>query len=316
MTRTRRIVPWLVPLLALAFGLAQAQGPEVDEALAEARAATDAAIAADAPAFPEQPLWAAAIDAAQRAVDLAPEDARTLGLLAEAYARSGFYGPAWTTWTRFLDAGHALTPEWTPLFLEVGEELAWSAYERGDLDRAAEIHLDVLATVPFSKESRVWVARIRMEQGRPLDALPYWEAVVAQDPDDARARYFLRLAEDQVRWGIEAADAFRAGVAAYEQGDMDAARRALERATRANDAYAEAWAWRGRIAYEASSWLAAERLYARASELAPGDETYRWFREASRRALAAEEAEAEAAEAAESAEPAQDDGAGEAPDTP
>ena len=324
MTPARRIVTWLVPLLVLALAPAQGLAPEAEAALAEARAATDAAIAANAPSFPDQPLWAAAIDAAQRAVDLAPDDARTLGLLAEAYTRSGFHGPAWTTWTRFLDAGHGLTPEWTPLFLATGEELAWSAYERGDLDRAAEIHLDVLETVPFSKESRVWVARIRMEQGRPLDALPYWEAVVAQDPDDARARYFLGLAEDQVRWGIEAADAFRAGVAAYEQGDMDAARRALERATRANDAYAEAWAWRGRIAYEASSWLAAERLYARALELAPDNATYRWFREASRRELAAEEAaEAEEAAAAAEAEAAQEareadeaDGAEEPPDAP
>jgi tetratricopeptide (TPR) repeat protein len=321
MTPARRIVPWLVSLLVLTLAAAQGLAPEAEEALAEARAATDAAIAADAPAYPEQPLWAAAIDAAQRAVDLAPDDARTLGLLAETYARAGFYGPSWTTWTRFLDAGHGLTPEWTPLFLEVGEELAWSSYERGDLDRAAEIHLDVLDTVPFSKESRVWVARIRMEQGRPLDALPYWEAVVAQDPDDARARYFLGLAEDQVRWGIEAADAFRAGVAAYEQGDLDAARRALERATRANDAYAEAWAWRGRIAYEAESWLAAERLYARAVELAPGNETYRWFQEASRRALEAEEAAeaaaaAEAAEAQEGGEATESDGDDSSPDAP
>jgi len=316
MTPARRIVTWLVPLLVLALAPAQGLAPEAEEALAEARAATDAAIAADAPAFPDQPLWAAAIDAAERAADLAPDDARTLGLLAETYARAGFFGPSWTTWTRFLDAGHGLTPEWTPLFLEVGEELAWSAYERGDLDRAAEIHLDVLATVPFSKESRVWVARIRMEQGRPLDALPYWEAVVAQDPDDARARFFLGLAEDQVRWGIEAADAFRAGVAAYEQGDMDAARRALERATRANDAYAEAWAWRGRIAYEASSWLAAERLYARALELAPTNETYRWFREASRRALEAERA-TEAAEAEQAREAAEtDDATEDTPDAP
>lgn len=285
MTRTRRLTAVALTLALCSYGAAQSPSPDVQRTTSLARALLDAGIERDAPAFPDQPLWAKAIVAAQAAVALAPDDAQALGLVAEAYTRSGYSGPAWTAWEAFLEAGHALEPEQMPLFLEIGEQLAYTAYDRDELERAASIHGAMLDAVPFSKESRVWLARIRMEQGRPIDAIPYWEAVLAQDPEDDRARYFLGLAEDQVRWGIAAANAFREGVAHYEAGSMDEARRALERATELNTNYAEAWAWRGRIAFEAESWLVAQRHYARAAELAPSVDAYRYFRDEAQRRL-------------------------------
>ena len=201
-----------------------------------------------------------------------------------------------------LDAGHGLDATQTPLFLKVGEELAWSAYQRGDRERAAEIHLDVLDAVPFSKESRVWMGRIRLEQDRPTDAVPYWEAVVEQDPEDDRARYFLELASDQARWGVDAVEAFRQGVSHYEANDLDAARRAFERATDANPEYPEAWSWRGRIAFERGSWVVARNHYGSALELDPDNDTYRYFRNEAQRRLDARQAEADAAAAAAEAE--------------
>lgn len=305
---------------APAHEAATVRTPEADRAISLARILIDEAIAAEAPAFPDHPRWSKAIVAARTAADRAPDDATAMGLVAEAYSRSGFPGPAWQAWTAYRQAGHVLEPEQMPLFLEVGEHLGYAAYQRGELRRAIEIYDAILDAVPFSKESRVWIARIHMEQGRPADAVPYWETVLAQDPEDDRARYFLGLAEDQAAWGIDAANAFREGVAHYEAGETDDARRAFERATNRNPAYGEAWAWRGRIAFEAESWLVARQHYARAAELVPAVDAYRYFRdEAQRRwdaeaaaaAAAAAEAAAEAAEAAE-AEAAQGDAAEEA----
>lgn len=306
MNRILRAAAVAVTISLVAFGAAQSTSADPARVSSLARALIDEAIAADAPAFPDQPLWAKAIVAARDAAERSPTDARALGLLAEAYSRSGFFGPAWDAWNALFAAGHTLQPEQMPLFVEVGEQLAYTSYERGDLDRAAEIHSAVLDAVPFSKESRVWLARIRMEQGRPIDAIPYWEAVLAQDPDDDRARYFLGLAEDQARWGIPAVEAFREGVAHYEAGDMSDARRALERATDRNPAYGAAWAWRGRIAFEAESWLVAERFYARAADLEPAVDAYRYFRDESQRRLDAEAAAAAEAQAAAEAEAAAD----------
>ncbi len=279
----------LVAVLA-AFALAPAavaQQQDLSEpariAYDEARTALQRAIDADVSAYPDQPLWAEAIRRAREAASAAPSDRRTLGLLAETYSRSNFYARALNAWHDYLARGYSLDAVQSPLFLRVSEEMAYAAYQRGDLQEAARIHMEVLDAVPFSKESRVWMGRIRMEQERPVDAIPYWEAVVQQDPDDARARYFLTLAEDQTRHGVDAANRFRAGVAHYEAGDLDAAARSFERATDANPEYAEAWAWRGRIAFERGSYLAAERHYANAVELAPGNETYLYFRNESER---------------------------------
>lgn len=269
----------------LSFALAQTLPDAAEDALFAARNAMQQAIEQDVPPYPDQPLWAEAARHARRAVELAPNHPRTQGTLAEVYSRSTFHARAWSAWQAYLNAGHGLDATQTPLFLETGEEMAWSAYQRGDRERAAAIHLDVLDAVPFSKESRVWMGRIRLEQRRPADAIPYWEAVVAQDPDDDRARYFLELATDQARWGVDAAQAFRDGVSHYEANDLNAAMRAFERATDANSAYPDAWAWRGRVAFERGSWVVARNHYASALELDPGNDTYSYFRNEAQRRL-------------------------------
>lgn len=288
-----RLGAWSALLVTLALtastllssALAQNLPDAAEDALFAARNAMQSAIEQDVLPYPDQPLWAKAARHARRAVELAPSHPRTLGTLAEVYSRSTFYARAWSAWQAYLDAGHGLDSMQTPLFLEAGEEMAWAAYQRGDRERAAAIHLDVLDTVSFSKESRVWMGRIRLEQGRPADAVPYWEAVVVQDPDDDRARYFLALATDQARWGVDAAQAFREGVSHYEANDLDAAVRAFERANDANPQYPDAWAWRGRIAFERESWVVARNQYARALELVPGNDTYRYFRNEAQRHL-------------------------------
>ncbi|MEX2502091.1 MAG: tetratricopeptide repeat protein [Trueperaceae bacterium] len=282
----------LALLIATTVGATFAQ-QELSEpariAYQEARDAMQRAIDADVAPYPDQPLWAEAIRKAREAVDAAPNDRRTLGLLAEVYSRSTFHARALNAWHAYLTRDYLLDAVQAPLFLEVSEEMAYAAYQRGNLQEAARIHMEVLDAVPFSKESRVWIARIRMEQERPVDAIPYWEAVVAQDPEDRRAAYFLALAEDQVRFGIEAADRFRAGVAHYEAGDLDAAARSFERATEANDGYAEAWAWRGRVAFERGSYLVAQRHYATAADLSPGNDSYVYFRNESQRRRGAQD---------------------------
>ncbi|MDR9391731.1 MAG: hypothetical protein RI554_06840 [Trueperaceae bacterium] len=276
----------LALLLAAAFAAAQAPLPA--DAQAPYDAARDAmrqAIADDVPPYPDQPAWREATLQARRAVDAAPDDPRTLGLLAEVYARSTFHVRAWEAWQAYLATGADLDATQAPLFVEAGEELAWSAYERGDLETAAGYYDAILDAIPFQRDARVWMGRIRMEQGRPADALPYWEAAAEQDPTDDRAAYFADLAREQARWGVAAETAFRAGVTAYEAGDLAGAATQFARATRANDAYPDAWAWRGRVAFDRGGFAAAEAHYARAADLAPENELYAYFEaESARRA--------------------------------
>ena len=57
-------------------------------------------------------------------------------------------------------------------------------------------------------------------------------------------------------------------------------RQARAKFTRATDlapTYAEAWGYRGRLAFEAGDFTAAATAYRRAGDLAPRNETYRYF---------------------------------------
>ncbi len=140
-----------------------------------------------------------------------------------------------------------------------------------------DTYLRVTDLVADDAESRVWVGRILMETGRPAEAAPFWRSVLELDPDDRRAAYFLDLAQDQAEWGTRAVDTFRDGVALYEQGQATAAGERFARAAVLNPAYPEAWAWLGRVAFEAGAYAEARRAYANASGLEPRNETYAYF---------------------------------------
>jgi tetratricopeptide (TPR) repeat protein len=173
--------------------------------------------------------------------------------------------------------GGVLDDEARTLVADVGRELGYGAYARGDLDTALDLYLRVTDLAPADVEARVWVARILMETDRPDQAVPFWRSVLERDAADARAAYFLELAQDQAEWGVGTIEVFRQGVEFYERGDYPAARERFARATVLNPTFAAGWAWLGRVAFEAGAYGEARRAYANASGLEPENETYRYF---------------------------------------
>jgi tetratricopeptide (TPR) repeat protein len=274
-----RIVHAVIALL-LAWGLAFAQAPlpsEVQTALAEGETLMAEALATYPAQYPDRPLWQQAFAAGRRAVSLAPDRLEPLRFLAEAYSRSNWTGPAWNAWEDYLRRGGELDAEARTLFADVGRELGYGAYARGDVDAALDFYLEVSERVLEDIEARVWVARILMETDRPDGAIPFWRSVLERDPSDTRAAYFLQLAQDQAEWGVRAVEVFRQGVDFYEQGQFSAARERFARATVLNPAFPAAWAWLGRVAFEAGDYADARRAYANASGLEPENEAYRYF---------------------------------------
>ncbi|HEX7021553.1 MAG TPA: tetratricopeptide repeat protein, partial [Trueperaceae bacterium] len=136
---------------------------------------------------------------------------------------------------------------------------------------------------------------VSLELERPQLARDYWQRILTLVPKDAQAAYFLKMAQDELRWGVEANRAFRDGVDAYQKGDLQRAASSLATATRLNPKYAEAWAWRGRLAFEAEDYQEAEKLFARAAGLAPAEQSYGYFAEESARRSAGGQARAAAA---------------------
>jgi tetratricopeptide (TPR) repeat protein len=158
-------------------------------------------------------------------------------------------------------------------------------YEAGQLEAALVRFRQASVANPEFKQAFVWAGRVSLELDDPASARGYWREVLSIDPDDVRAAFFLEVATDQLRWGIEASNAFREGVRLYEEGDLGAAKLWFVLATKENPEYSEAWAWTGRTEFEQEAFQLASQAYGIAQELEPENETYQYFyQEALRRA--------------------------------
>ncbi len=288
MQRLNPLVLVLVAALTLSLVNAQAPLPEAAaEALATAEARMAEALTSYGRQYPDRPLWQQAFAEGRRAMSLAPDALEPARFLAVAYSRSNWYGPAWNAWRDYVRRGGTVLddPEAQELIAEVGHELAYGAYARGDTDLALEYYQTIADLVPSDANAHVWSGRILMETERPDQAIPSWQRVRELDPSDDRAAYFLELAREQATWGVAAVTAFREGVSLYEGGRMSEAAERFARATTRNPGYAQAWAWLGRVAFETEQYADARRYYTRAADLEPDNETYTYFRnEATRRA--------------------------------
>ncbi len=278
MTRSgSMLVVILAVLVSLGHGLAQGLPAEAETALRTGEARMAEALRTYPAQYPDRPLWQQAFAEGRRAAEFAPESLEPVRFLAEAYSRSHWTGRAWPAWMEFVDRGGVLDDEARELLALVGHELGYGAYARGDLEAALETYLTVSDLVADDIESRVWAGRILIETERPAQAVPFWRSVLELDPTDARAAYFADLAREQATWGTRAVEVFREGIALYEQGSPQAAAERFARAAVLNPTYPAAWAWLGRVAFEAGDFVDARRAYANAAGLAPDDETYRYF---------------------------------------
>jgi tetratricopeptide (TPR) repeat protein len=276
----------LAVLAIVSLGSAQSLlNPAARESLQRGHEAMRQALATYEAHYPDRPLWQEAIRAGREAQRQAPGRPEPLRFLGEVYTITKWYGPAWNTWMSYLDAGGRLDAEVRAMLVEVGSELGYINYQRGNYDLSLRYYRRVIDLVPDALNAYVWAGRILIETNRPAQAVPYWQEVVDRDPGDARARYFLELARDQAEWGVEAVNAFREGVRHYEEGNLSAARERFARATSLNDRYAQAWAWLGRVEFERGNYRDARTFYQNASRLEPGNETYRYFAAESQRRL-------------------------------
>jgi tetratricopeptide (TPR) repeat protein len=282
--RPRRLAAALLSaaLVLLSIGLAQTTSPDV--ALDEARAALGAAREAPGPATPDVPVWAEALDAARRAVEVADGAAETeaLRVLAAAYQGAGWWSRAFATWQEVAARAGELTPTERDAWRDAGMQLAFARYEAGDLAAAAERLEAIRAVRPQDAEALRWAARIALERGRPGEAAPLWRRLTELRPEDEGARYHLALAEERLAHGRAASDAFREGLAAYEAGELEAAAQAFGRAETAAPGWTGPQRWRARALLEAGRSRAAVDAWTALAERLPDDADVAYFLERAR----------------------------------
>ena len=288
--RTMRTALAIVLLLmALASALAQNEVRSVleraRETVAEARAAYDVDT-------PDRPLWAQAIALGEEALEARPGDPDVLLFLARTYSEVRWHIRGWRYWQEFFEVGGTLSdvgqgaaedaPTAEELFAEAGTELGFARYQAGEPEAAVPYYEAVVDRVPDQAEALRWLGRIHFEAGRSRQALPYWQQLIELRPEDESAAYYLERTRERLAVGVEAADAFERGVAAYEGGDLSAALGAFEAALDANPSFADAAIWAGRSALELGLSDQAVRYWELATELVPQDERAQYFLEVAR----------------------------------
>ena len=113
--------------------------------------------------------------------------------------------------------------------------------------------------------------------GQPEQARRHWSRALALDPSDEGAAYFLEVAEAQVAWGVEAAEAYYLGQTLYEQGDLEAAAESFVAATRSNPDYLDAWVWAARSNQETKRFAEAIYYWQGVLRRDPGDQRAGYF---------------------------------------
>jgi tetratricopeptide (TPR) repeat protein len=133
------------------------------------------------------------------------------------------------------------------------------------------------------KDALVWTARCYQELGQLPQAASYWKRVIALDPNDSRAKYFLTLTQKQETYGDTAGQEFANGVDYYQKNDLVNAEISFKRAIDANASFADAWAWLGRVYFTQANYTEASKAYTQAVNLAPNNADYRFFADEARR---------------------------------
>ena len=255
-------------------GLQLYEGGSPEEALLEFKLAL-----VENPAYVDAEVWAGRIELEASRPERALEHWRNV-----VAARPDDAGAAW-----FL--GFAQTQaRWG---VEAGDLYfqGLAAYEAGDLAAAVTAFQAAAAANDTFVDAFVWAARSLQESDEPLQAIPYWERVLALDPSDDRAAWYLTRARQALEFGPVAGPAYYDALAHYQAGNPAEAERLLRVAVQANPEFAQAWGYLGRIAFEDGRYAEAAAAYGRAAAVAPEVDDYAFFAAEARALLADSEDE-------------------------
>jgi tetratricopeptide (TPR) repeat protein len=220
--------------------------------------------------------------------EVVADDVETLTWLGRIYLELGQPNEARPYWQRAseLDPGNENIGYFSSIIEEqvtVGTEASTMfqtgirAYEEGKLEEALQAFEWAVTANDTFTQAYVWAGRTSLELGESNLAVTYWSRVLELDPSDERARYFLEVAQTQVEYGADAANAFYEGQTFYSQQNLGEAARSFERATEANNEYTDAFVWAARSYQELNQFDKAVPFWERVLELDPNDTRASYF---------------------------------------
>ena len=285
--RGRRLGALLSLLAALLLPAAFAQRPaNAEQLFTQAQQARQQAVAAAEPPHPDQPHWRQAWTLGEQALQASPHDTGIERFLARTYSTLHWYARAYKYWLAFLQDGGSLgdvsglpadAPSNSAMFEEAGTQLGFARYQAGDKQAALQYYLKVHEVLPDDPLTLRWLGRIYFEQGEPSKALPYWQALTKQKPDDQAAQYYLQRTQQQLSVGVQASDAFQRGVDLYDKGHKQEALSAFQQALAANPDFTEASNWAGRTSLDLGEPQLAAGYFQEVTRARPNDSGAQYF---------------------------------------
>ncbi|HEX7021854.1 MAG TPA: tetratricopeptide repeat protein [Trueperaceae bacterium] len=218
----------------------------------------------------------------QKVHDLLPDDQEALTWLGRIHFELGQPQEALPYWRQLTqlapqDAGAAYYLKRVQRQLEVGVaaeaafQAGMSAYDAGNKAEALEHFDEATRLTDGFEEALSWAGRVSLELGRSQAAKNYWQQVLALDPGNQGAAYFLSLAEDQLHWGAEAARAYHEGETLYHQGKLAEASARFAAAATANPSFKDAALWAARSYQELGAVDKAVPYWKQVLSLDPSD---------------------------------------------
>ncbi|MBB5235798.1 tetratricopeptide repeat protein [Deinococcus budaensis] len=189
-----------------------------------------------------------------RALALRPGD-RTLGYFQTLAQKAGRYGPAATR----------------------AFSRAYAELDAGRKAQALAGFQEAARAAPNFAEAWREAGRLALDLGNAPAARAAYQGAAALPGATASDRYNLALAQEGEQYGLKAVQTFRSAYARYTAGDRAGAEAGFLDATRLNPDYAKAWAWLGRVRYEAKNFAGAAEAYGRAVQLDPADKSSAYF---------------------------------------
>ena len=189
-----------------------------------------------------------------QALSLAPTD-KTLNYFAQVARNASTYGPAATQ----------------------AFSRAYASLDAGRRAEALAGFQEAARSAPNFPEAQREAGRLALEAGDTGAALSAYQALAALPGATDSDRYNLGLAQEGQQYGLRAVQTFRTAYGKYSAGDKAGAEAGFLQATTASANYGKAWAWLGRVRYEAKNYAGAAEAYGRAVALDPGDKTSAYF---------------------------------------
>ena len=161
---------------------------------------------------------------------------------------------------------------------------AYDSYQVGNKEESLQGFVTVSQAAPQWTEAKRWVGRLQLELNQAPQALNTWRQLSLAPGTTAADRYFLRYAELGSQYGVSAAKSFLDGVNAFEINKSGAIT-FFQRAISANPAFADAWYWLGRSAFETKNYAQAVDAYSRVLQIQPDNRDAQYWLNQARKAM-------------------------------